>query len=427
MAKQIPDDFLAKIREIDIIEVAESYFKLEQMGNIHRTTCIHPGDKTPSLTFFTQTNTFYCFGCGAGKKPKTEGSEVISFVMWMDNCSFSEAVQRLAVMKGWPVPKLGLSDEDKKKLKEIESVLKANRQYWEHLQTNVDYLQYLKDRGIEKEEVDKWRIGSIPKEGSHFHKGKLTFALMNDWGQTVGFSHRNMSDKFDYIEDPSPKYVNSPKSTIFDKGSILYGLNFVKRLIREKGYVIVGEGFGDAILGQKMGLPFVATMGTSLTDQHIAILKQYSETVILWMDGDQAGINATSRHAKVLQKAGFIVKVINYLGKDPDDVFMDILLNHKEDMQDYTEKLVLTQSVLASQFEINQILSRFDSQVAELKMKICREVMPILSDIPQSIEKDIFYEMVSRRIDVSVETLKGGELNVREERDAPKSSGAGLS
>lgn len=403
--KQIPEDFLKKLREIDILEVAEQYFNLAQMGSIHQTKCIHGGDNEPSLTFFPPTNTFYCFGCGAGKKPKTEGSDVISFVMWIDKCSFMEAVQKLASMKGWQVPKMGLSKADKEKLQIIEQTLKENRSYWESLQNKPEMIQYLHDRGITQEEIDKWRIGFVPEEQRSYYAGKISFALMNDWGQTVGFSYRKMDDS------DGPKYINSPQSTIFNKGSILYGLNFVKRLIREKGYAVVGEGFGDTILGQKLGLPFVSIMGTSLTDQQINILKQYTNTVILWMDGDGGGIGATTRHAKALQKAGFVVKVINYLGKDPDDIFLQFIRNAQEHSQgkkeDLIEKIVHSEAILASQFEVNQILAQFESTVSELKMKTAQEIMPVLRAIPQDVERDIFFEQAARRLDVSVQTLKG--------------------
>lgn len=407
--KQIPDDFLNKVRQVDIVEVAEQYFQLTQMGGVYQTKCIHGSDSDPSLTFFPQTNTFYCFGCGAGKRPKTEGSDVISFVMWLDKCSFMEAIQKIASTKGWNIPKLGLSEEDRKKVAQLEFVLGQNRQNWEHLQHEEKYLKYLENRGISKEEVDKWRIGCIPEAARHMHRGRLCFALMNDWGQTVGFSYRNMSDQFDNLEDPGPKYVNSPKSIIFDKGSILYGLNFVKRQIREDGYVIVGEGFGDAILGQKVGLPFVSVMGTSLTDQHINTLKQYTDTVILWMDGDGGGIGATLRHAKSLEKAGLMVKVINYLGKDPDDIFMRCMEGRTtEEAIKHAKWTVDNNAMFASQFELNQVLNRFDTQILEMKMRACQEVLPILETIPDDGHKDIYYEMVSQRIDVGIEVLKRG-------------------
>jgi DNA primase len=401
MAKQIPDDFVKQLRDIPIEEVASLYFDLKQMGSITQTSCIHGSDSGPSLTFFP-TNTFYCFGCGAGKRPKTEGSDVISFVMWVDNCTFMEAVSKLANLKGLEVPKTGLSAEDKKKQQMFAEAVSQNRLYWEWLQKEERALEYLHGRWIETDDIAKWRIGYIPEDAKHYHKGKIVFSLMNDWGQTVGFSHRDMTKEFYNKPSEIAKYINSPKSLIFDKGSILYGLNFVKKQIREKGYVVVGEGFGDTILGQKLGLPFVSVMGTSMTDQHIAILKKYTNTVILWMDGDHGGITATLRHAKALRKEGFIVKVINYNGKDPDDIFADIIDNegYGKEGRAYAEKLVETESLLASQYEIDRIVSHYESQLTELKIKTISQITPVLEEMDGVAERAFSKAMVARRMDV---------------------------
>lgn len=401
--KQIPDEFLERIRkEVSITEVAEQYFNLKQTGSIFQTKCIHKGDRDPSLTFFPQTNTFYCFGCGAGKRPKTEGSSVIDFVVWLDNCTFIEAVQKLAALKGWAVPRQGLSPEDKRRQILLAEVVDKNRTQWANLQAEERYIQYLAERGIGKEEIDKWRIGSVPKDSNDQHKGRLSFALMNDWGQTVGFSYRNMSDKFDDLEDGGAKYINSPKSAIFDKGSTLYGLNFVKRLIRERGYVIVGEGFGDTILGQKLGLPFVSLMGTSLTDKQIEILKQYTDTVILWLDGDNGGIGATIRHAKELRKHGFIVKVINYDGKDPDDIFFDMI---KEGRGSEVDELVKSEAILASQYEVQLAMSKYHSKAMELKIRTIRELKPMIDSMENKVEQEVFLTQIAEQLGVSIQTI----------------------
>jgi DNA primase len=403
MAKKIPDEFLEQLRQVPIEEVASLYFDLKPMNNLYQTSCIHGGDTDPSLTFFTQTNTFYCFGCGAGKRPKTEGSDVISFVMWIDKCSFIEAVQKIASLKGLEVPKQGLSAEEKRIIEAIAKTTQMNRIYWEHLQTEERALAYLHERGIDNDDIAKWRIGYIPEDARTPHAGKVVFGLMNDWGQTVGFSHRDMTKEFTGEKLEGPKYINSAKSVIFDKGRTLYGLNFVKRKIREKGYVVVGEGFGDTILGQKLGLPFVSIMGTSMTDQHIRILKEYTDTVILWMDGDVGGIGATMRHAKALRKEGFIVKVINYNGKDPDDIFMEIMEDRTiEEAIAHAEWVVKNNSLLASQFEVNQVLEKFDSDFIELQMNAYRNVQVILDEMEEGIEKAFTQRRVAESLGLNL-------------------------
>ena len=406
MGKKIPDAFLQQLREIPIEEVAGLYFDLKQVNNLYQTSCIHGSDSGPSLTFFTETNTFYCFGCGAGKRPKTDGSDVISFVMWVDKCSFTEAIHKIANFKGLTIPKEGLSPEEKKQIEMIAKVTQQNRDYWNHLQKEERAIKYLNERGINQEDIDKWRIGYIPENISSYHAGKVVFALMNSWGQTVGFSHRDMTKEFKGEKLRGPKYINSPKSPIFDKGNTLYGLNFVKRLIREKGYAVVGEGFGDTILGQKLGLPFVSIMGTSLTDNHIRILKEHTNTVILWMDGDAGGIGATMRHAKALREAGFLVKIINYLGKDPDDIFMDAMQSNTfEEACQITGDIVQHKSILASQFEINQIMAKVNSDILEIKLNACKTILPILDEMEEGLEKVFVRRNAAEQLGVTLKEL----------------------
>lgn len=402
MAK-LPAEFLQQLRDIPILEVAEHYFDIKKIGNVYQTTCIHEGDRSPSLTFFPPTNTFHCFGCGAGKKPVTEGSDVISFVMWLDNSTFHEAVEKLAQQQGIPVPQTEMTEADRKRKQVLDAYLKRNQQYWTALQAQPQALQYLNARGIDREDINKWRIGFVDDIGAH--KGKIAFALLNESGNTVGFSYRDMTQEFTGTDRTGPKYINSPKSEVFDKGSILYGLNFVKREIREAGYVVIGEGFGDAIIAQKMDLPFVSLMGTSLTTAHIAALKRYTSTVILWLDGDRAGTEASMRHAKALRKEGFLVKVMNFPGEDPDETLLHILTQYPEEHEEAVTKLVTKEPVLASHFEVEQVLAYYESAHAELKLAVVKEVEAIIEDISSVPERTFTRRMAAERLRVTPEEL----------------------
>lgn len=414
--KRIPEEFIGKIKSVSIVEVAQQYFKLQRIGSVYQAQCIH-GDRTPSLTFFENTNTFYCFGCQAGRKPITEGSDVISLVMWLDNCSFYEAVSKLASMQGWAVPSSGLSKEDMRKKRLLDELLETNRRYWAELQSNPKALSYLYERGISQEEIDKWRIGLVPMNEKYM-PGRLAFPIMDHWGKTVGFSYRNMSDILG-ISDDKPKYINSPNSPVFDKGSVLYGLNFVKKEIHEKGYVIVGEGYADAIIGQKYGLPFISLMGTSLSKNQIQALKRHTDTVILWLDGDQGGISASIRHGRELMDHGFIVKIINIPGQDPDDVMLEFT---PSEQYPRLENYILNNSYLAPFFEMDQILRRFDSDLLELKMRAIRQIQPIVEALPAESYNDPFLHYVARRLDMSLDYLLKGVKKNDNETNRPRDS-----
>lgn len=412
MVKRIPDEFIQQLKQANPIEeVAEDFFELKQVGSVYQAFCPDHKERVPSLTFFPESGTFYCFSCGAGRKNKTGSSDVISFVMWVNNCTWLEAVNLLAARKGIKVPKAELNKEDQERIIAYEKCLETNRQYWVHLQENPQYIQYFLDRGLDKEDIDHWRLGFVPRNDPTKVAGRVVFAIMNDWGQTVAFSYRNMEDVFpsqtEAEKDTGPKYYNSPQSIIFHKGSILYGLHNIKRLIREKDYIIVGEGFMDAILGQKYGLPFVSIMGTAFTQKHIEIIKRYTHNVIMWMDGDEGGINSVLRSLDPLREAGLSPSILYTPGKDPDDV----ILEFKEDI----ESFVMENKRLAGQFEIDLVLDKYRSRLSELKFSTLRELKPIFERIIHPAELEVYAEQASIDLGVSKEFFLTHILSRKEE------------
>lgn len=398
MPKRIPDDFIEKVKEANsIADVAGDFFSVKQVGSIFQSFCPDHKEKVPSLTLFPETETFYCFSCGAGKKNKTGSSDVIAFVQWVNNCSWMEAINYLAHRKGMIVPKQDLSPEDKEKQKLYEQCLLQNRAYWSHLQDNQEYIDYFLSRGFTKEDIDIWRLGFVPHEDPTKVASRVVFAIINDWGQTVGFSYRNMEDVFpnkrEADRDSGPKYYNSPQSPIFNKGSILYGLHNIKRLIREKDYIVVGEGFGDTILAQNAGLPFVSIMGTAFTNKHIDIIKRYTNNIVMWMDGDTGGINAVLRMLDPLRDAGFNVSIVHTPNQDPDDVIQEVNGN--------IEEWIENNKRLAGQFEIDLILDKYRSKLSELKFVIVDELRPIFARITSPLEKEIYAEQAAHDLGIS--------------------------
>lgn len=394
LIKQIKD-------ENDIVELASEHFSLKKTGGILQAKCTHKGEKdSESLTFFPDTQSFYCFGCGAGgRNNKTEGSDVISFVMWMDNCSWQQACMKLAGRRGIRIPTKELSKEERVRQKLLEETNARNVVYWRSLKENKPMMQYAFDRGFDEADIDKWRMGWVPLTDPTKAAGRFVFAVINDWGQTVGFSYRNMEKYFPRPEmpDTGPKYFNSPTGPIFNKGNILYGLHSIKKLIREKDYIIITEGFGDTIVGQKYGLPAVSLMGTSLTEEHIKTIVRYTKNVIVWLDGDPGGIGATLRHLDPLRAQGIVVKVLNTPDKDPDDV----ILQYKEKIHEY----VMTNARMAGDYEVSIHMNTYRSNLTELRMKAIRELIPIFKRIGNRVEYELYATQVANDLGVSPETL----------------------
>jgi DNA primase len=397
----IPQKFVEELKsKINILDVASSYFDIEKSGSVYQAYCLHGDKNTKSLTFFPETNTFHCFGCGAGSKQVTDGSDIVSFMMWVEKCNFPEAVEKLAALGGVEVPQKDLNAEEKKRQTMLFKTLQENRQYYNTLRGNEEMLKYLWGRGIGNMEIEKWRIGYVGKDDVTKAAGRIAFAIMDSWGDTVGFSYRNMESYIPSADNPDtgPKYINSPKSALFDKGAILYGLNFIKKMIRERDYVVIVEGFGDAIIGQKYDCPFVGLMGTSLTQAHLDLLSLYTKNIYVWFDGDAGGLNASLRHIDALRSRGFLVKVIYTPNNDPDDVIQGV----GSDLEEW----IMDNAILAGQFQINLIMNKHNSAMTEQKIKTVSLIKNLLAGISDGHEKEIYCNQVAEHLGVDPITLR---------------------
>lgn len=397
----LSEQLIAEIKAAnDIMEVAEEHFELTRMGSIYQAKCTHEGEKnSKSLTFFPDTQSFYCFGCGAGSRQMTEGSDVISFLMWMDNCTWQQSAMKLAGRKNIRIPTKELTKEERTRQKLFEETNKRNYQYYQALRENPAVLEYAYGRGFSDEDIQKWRMGYVPLTDPTKAAGRFVFAIINDWGQTAGFSFRNMEEYIPRPEmpDTGPKYFNSPTSPIFNKGHILYGLHNIKKLIRKKGYIIIMEGFGDTVIAQKYGLPAVSLMGTSLTEDHIKLIVRFTRNVIVWLDGDPGGVGATLRHLDPLRNEGLSIKVLNTPNKDPDDV----ILEYKETIESY----VMDHARMAGDFEVSLYMNQYKSNLTELKMKTIYGLIPIFRRIGNPIEYEIYADQVANDLGISTQIL----------------------
>lgn len=370
-------EFIEEVKAAnDIIEVASEYFKLQESGDNYIAHCKHTGgDKTPSLTFFPETQSFYCFGCHAGgRNDKTNGSDVIAFIEWVENIPWQDAVIYLARRKGIPLPAATLSKEEHAKQQLYDKILEENRKYWVQLQQDDTVRNWFYNRGIVDDDIAKWRLGS--------DNGVPVYAIIDEFGRTVGFSRRTDNGK--------QKYVNDPTSPIFKKGDILYGLNFVKRQIRQLKCIVIVEGYNDAILLQKYGVPACSIMGTSLTDGQIRLIKKYTNNVVLFLDGDDAGIQSTIEHIKALKREQIEVEVINVNGFDPDD----IALKYK----DKTLSFIVSNKRLAFEFLLNRAIDKYFDNMIRLKKDILRQAEEILECIENDEERMMYKAQVFRLI-----------------------------
>lgn len=358
----------------DIVDVIGSYFPLKRAGTSFRALCPFHNEKSPSFHVNPGRQTFHCFGCGVG-------GGVFRFVMDYEHVDFPTAVRRLAERVG-----ITLIEEsnagDVTKRNERSRLLDIHRKaaLWYHhqlLRSPAAALarEYLKKRGFSKEIAVAWQLGYAPagwdsiktwgsaegfrpseliaaglllerdsKDTYDRFRHRLMFPIRNDYGDVIGFSGRTLSE-----EGQEAKYVNSPETSIFSKGKILFGIDKSKRALVQAGEAIVMEGQIDLIAVFEHGCQnVVAPQGTAFTSDQARLLRRFVERVILCFDSDKAGKNAVERSLPALLANGFDVRVVNLPpGEDPDSVVhkqgieaFQKLLAEAEDFFDYTIKRV---------------------------------------------------------------------------------------
>ncbi len=332
----------------DIVEIIGGYFPLKRAGSSWRALCPFHREKSPSFHVSPQKQAYYCFGCGAG-------GSVFKFVMEYERIDFATAVRRLAQKAGVTLleDEAAPGDDQRRELRQRLLALHKTAADWFHANllrspAGATAREYLKSREISSDIAKNWHIGYAPESrgallkharaagfkdhelraSGLFHGGedkpladrfrqRLMFPIRNDYGEVIAFSGRVLPPS----EDPA-KYVNSPETPLFRKGSALFGLDKARRPLAEAGLAIVCEGQLDLIRVFESGLQnVVAPQGTAFTPAQARLLKRYTENAVLCVDSDRAGRTAVERSLPILLAAGFGVRVAPLpAGEDPDSL-----------------------------------------------------------------------------------------------------------
>lgn len=415
----LSEEKVSEIRDrSSILEVVSDYVTLKKTGRNHRGLCPFHSEKTPSFMVNEEKQIFHCFGCG-------EGGDVFAFLMKAGHYSFPQAVEELAKRYGVRLPARELSASQKKQMDKRESLFEINRiasEYFRDLLTRrregEEGRRYLSQRGISQEVVaehglgystDRWdglvehlrekkasldlarELGLIfPKKREGWYdafRSRILFPIFDLHQRIVGFGGR-------IIKEGEPKYLNSPESSIYHKGEVLYGLQVAKRYATEKDCIIVVEGYFDLLTLHQYGWRHsVATLGTALTPQHIRTLKRYTKNLITLFDADQAGVQATLRSLPLFleeEVAGKTVILPN--GEDPDGFL------RKGNLEDFTKRV--EQAVPLIDFFFQRLMRTYDVKSVDGKVRIAKEGLALLGKIPDRIRRDFYTKALAERLDV---------------------------
>jgi DNA primase len=414
----------------DIVEVIQRFVPLKRAGRNWKGICPFHHEKTPSFIVFPDSSSYHCFGCG-------RSGDVFRFLMDVQGKEFKEILTDLARQYGVELhvaPERKAAKETEDLLYDLNSVAahyyhqilmqatsaEAARNYLDSrgiaAQTRQEFLlgftqdgwdgltKYLSDKGHDLEKAASIGLLMTRESGGYYDRfrKRIMFPIRDAEGHIRGFGGRS-------IDGAEPKYLNSPESSIFAKGSLLYGLDAARQNIRNLDAVVVVEGYTDALMAHQSGFRnVVASMGTAIVDKQIFSLKKLTKNFILALDADNAGdlgmlrglevirtsvehlrINVRTSDGRVIQgfQPGVSIRVaVLPRGKDPCDVI-------KEDPAEWTAALESAKPV--TDYAINLVASHHDLQSASGKSDMVREIAPVVAQVADPVEKAHYLQKVA--------------------------------
>ncbi|EDK27103.1 DNA primase [Vibrionales bacterium SWAT-3] len=424
MAGHIPrsfiDDLLARL---DIVDIIDARVKLKKKGKNYGACCPFHNEKTPSFSVSQEKQFYHCFGCGVH-------GNAIDFIMEFERLEFVEAIEELASFLGLDVPREQRSGEistapraNTEQKRNLYDLMGAISQFYRSqlkIAANKPAIEYLKNRGLSGEIVQKFGIGYVADEwdlvrknfgqqkeaqdmlvtggmliendkGNRYDRfrGRVMFPIRDRRGRVIGFGGR-------VLEDGTPKYLNSPETPIFHKGKELYGLYEVLQAYREPPQVLVVEGYMDVVALAQYGVDYsVASLGTSTTGDHIQMLFRQTSTVICCYDGDRAGKEAAWRaleNALEYLKTGNTLKFL-FLpdGEDPDSYI-------REHGKAAFEQLVQNATPLSTYLFDNLIeIHKLNLGTTEGKSALRAHASALINKIPDSYFQELLEKLLDER------------------------------
>ncbi len=431
---------------IDIVDLVSQTVKLRRSGKNYTGFCpFHDNKRTPAFVVFSDSGTWRCFGqCN-------EGGDIFKFVMKKEGWDFAETLKFLAERAGVELhPQTEEQKEKDEQYNRLHQLLDEVVIFYRHqlLQTpqGENALNYLTKRGVKRETIETVGLGYSPASwdmtyqyflgkgytiddlvqagmvterdnGGYYDRfrNRLMFAIRDVSGRMAGFGARALNP------EDNPKYLNSPQTSLFDKGRLLYGLDLARKAIRMEDQAVIVEGYMDVIIPYQAGFAnTVSPMGTALTEEHLRMLKRYTRTMILALDADAAGEKATLRGLNVARNAldrdseiqfdprGLIrnegrlqadVRVTTIpAGMDPDEVVL-------RDPEEWRQILQAAKPVVMHVMET--LASQKDLDDPKVKQDIANQVLPLIEDVPNPVERDAYRQRLARLLKVDERALVG--------------------
>lgn len=415
------DEFLYALRNANPIEtVMGSYVNLIRRGRNYVCSCPFHSEKTPSCTVFTDTQSFYCFGCQAG-------GDVITFIMKAENLDFLEAVKLLAERSGMEVPER--NDRNSLSAQRRTRIYEMNRIAANHFYTNLvkgenkaglqyfnkrkltpqtikkyglgfaadsfsDLTGLLRSKGYSEDEiVDAWLGGRSQKTGKLYDlfRNRVMFPIVDLRGNIIGFGGR-------VLDDSKPKYLNTGATPVFDKGNNLFSLNFAKNSDQKR--LILCEGYMDVIAVNQAGFEnVIATLGTAITPEQARLISHYCDEVVVAYDSDGAGQNATQKAINHFSDVGLRTRILHMEGaKDPDEYIKKFGAQRFRNLIEGSDD--------ANNFMLDRCEQGLDLDTEGGKVELLKRVSRVLAGIESPLEREVYISRTAKKCDISPDVLK---------------------
>jgi DNA primase len=412
-------DTVQEIKDrLSVADIISPYVKLRRAGRSMVGLCPFHKEKTPSFHVSPERGTWHCFGCGLG-------GDGFSFIEKIEGVDFKGALKMLAEKAGVQIEEYRGNREVVEKRDRLRALMARVAEWYAGQLPGSAAEAYAKKRGLSDETIKEWGLGFAPdawralleamgaegyaaqellaaglvkeadgKPGTYYDRfrNRLLFPIRDTAGRVVAFTGRALAS------DEQAKYLNSPETDLYHKSDILFGLDRARDAIRTRGFTLLAEGQMDVLHCHQAGFGnAVALSGTALTEAHLALMKRFSDNLMLVLDADAAGQKATARSAELALWQGLRVKAARLAGgKDPADLI-------SEDPALFKERIVAAQPIV--EFFL-AVLTEQERDPHRLLRAVEAIVLPLIRATPSPMERDHAAQVTARALGLSVEAVK---------------------
>lgn len=413
----LSDSFLQELRlKTDVVDLISSYVSLKKRGNTYVGLCPFHNEKTPSFTVYENTQSFYCFGCGAG-------GDSVSFMRKIENLDYIDAVKVLAQRAGMQMPDEGYDDSLSKKRRTILQINRETARFYHNYMMSEQGkvgLQYFLNRGLSQKTIRHFGLGYAPNKWDELFKHLKSKGYDVSDILTAGVVRKGEKGYYDYfrnrvmtpiidvrgnfiafggrvLDDSKPKYINTSDTLVYKKTNEVFGLNYAKD--SGKDSLILCEGYMDVIAMHQAGFTnAVAGCGTALTNEQVRLLSRYAKEIILVYDNDEAGQKALNKAISLFDQVDVKISIPTLSGgKDPDEIIRNLGRARFADMLENSSNEV--------EFAIMKLRRGFNLQTTQGKSQFASEAVKILANATP-IERDLYLSRLADELGIEKRALQ---------------------